>query len=164
MERRDPGFLKLLLPFLGTGSVNERLKRINSCQSMRISSAVVPFPFILRTRSRASAAPTRTFFGSHPRSAHVPAERPRIDHCHLPSSRSAPRCHSRCGFPGSDNNNVKFSRHANHLTVAQCSMSLSRVCACATVSTWRPFPPETDTRRPPWLSPRHPYSSSHRQR
>src|ERR1700691_2778475 len=32
----------------------------------------MPFPFIRRTQSTASAAPTSTFFGSHPRNAQVP--------------------------------------------------------------------------------------------
>src|ERR1700675_2047313 len=32
----------------------------------------MPFPFIRRAQSTASAAPTSTFFGSHPRRAHVP--------------------------------------------------------------------------------------------
>src|SRR5260370_14633392 len=67
-----PAFANSSSRFLGTGSVNERLNRIKSCQSMQISSARIPFPFIRRTQSTASAAPTRTFFGSHPRSAHVP--------------------------------------------------------------------------------------------
>jgi hypothetical protein len=67
-----PAFANSSSRFLATGSVNERLKRINSCQSMQICSALIPFPFIRRTQSTASAAPTRTFFGSHPRSLHVP--------------------------------------------------------------------------------------------
>src|SRR5260370_7572011 len=67
-----PAFANSSSRFLGTGSVNERLKRINSCQSMQISSVLIPLPFIRRPQSTASAAPTRTFFGSHPRSAHVP--------------------------------------------------------------------------------------------
>src|ERR1700723_689545 len=32
----------------------------------------IPFPFIRRVQSTASAAPTSTFFGSHPRRAQVP--------------------------------------------------------------------------------------------
>jgi hypothetical protein len=57
--------------FFGTGSVNVRLKRINSGQSICSCSARIPFPFIRRAQSTASAPPTSTFLGSHPRSAHV---------------------------------------------------------------------------------------------
>src|SRR5713226_6258656 len=56
----------------GTGSVKERLKCINSCQSIWSCSARIPFPFIRRAQSVTSAAPTNTFFGSQPRSAQVP--------------------------------------------------------------------------------------------
>src|SRR5260370_1149012 len=79
-KNREEGFANAAIPafanpssrFLGTGSVNDRLKRIHSCQSVCSSSALIPCPFSRRTQSTASAAPTRTFFGSHPRSAHVP--------------------------------------------------------------------------------------------
>src|SRR5215472_5238537 len=58
--------------FFGTGSVNVRLKRINCDQSICSCSAWIPFPFIRRAQSTTSAAPTSTFLGSQPRSAHVP--------------------------------------------------------------------------------------------
>jgi hypothetical protein len=61
-----------------------------------------------------------------------PAERPRVDNCHLPSTRPAPRCHGRCGFPRSNNGNVKFSGHAKRLSLAQDSKPLPRLCECAT--------------------------------
>lgn len=59
------------IPF-GTGSVNVRLKCIGSDRLIFNCSVRTPFPFIRRVQSTASAAPTSTFFGSNPRSAHVP--------------------------------------------------------------------------------------------
>jgi hypothetical protein len=61
-----------------------------------------------------------------------PAERPRVDNCHLPSTRPAPRCHGRCGFPRSNNDSVKFSGHAKRLSLAQDSKPLPRLCERAT--------------------------------
>src|ERR1700676_4182140 len=48
----------------------------------------MPFPFMRRTQSTASAAPTSTFFGSHPRRAQVPPNglESTIATCH-PASR-----------------------------------------------------------------------------
>src|SRR3984893_7541885 len=48
----------------------------------------MPFPFMRRVQSTASAAPTSTFFGSHPRRAHVPPKglESTIATCH-PASR-----------------------------------------------------------------------------
>jgi hypothetical protein len=63
-ECDDPTSANPSSRLFGTGSVNERLKRINSCQPM--SSPRIPFPFICRTQSRVSAAPTRTFLGRMP--------------------------------------------------------------------------------------------------
>lgn len=67
-----PAFTNAFSLLFGTGSVKDRLKRINSCQSMASCSAQIPLSVIRRTQSTTSAAPTRTFLGSHPRSAHVP--------------------------------------------------------------------------------------------
>jgi hypothetical protein len=70
---------------LGTGWVKVRLKRINSRQSIESWSDRIPFPFIRRAQSITSAAPTSTFFGSHPRRAQVPPNglESTIATCHL---------------------------------------------------------------------------------
>src|SRR5258708_16867865 len=67
-----PALAKRCSRLLGTVSVKVRLKRMSSAHSIRASSAWTPRPFIRLTQSMASAAPTSTFFGSHPRSAQVP--------------------------------------------------------------------------------------------
>ncbi len=67
-----PALWKLFSFACGAGSVKVRLNRINSGQSIRNSCAATPLPFIRRTQSTTSAAPTKTFFGSQPRRAHVP--------------------------------------------------------------------------------------------
>src|SRR5713101_5964073 len=67
-----PALAKLSSRCFGTGWVKVRLKRINSGQSIKICSDRIPLPFIRRAQSITSPAPTSTFFGSHPRSAHVP--------------------------------------------------------------------------------------------
>src|SRR5437588_3983283 len=67
-----PALLKFSSLFLATGSVNERLNRINSFQSIWSCSERIPLPFMRRAQSIASAAPTSTFLGSHPRRAQVP--------------------------------------------------------------------------------------------
>jgi hypothetical protein len=72
VERSDAGFHEGLFPIPGNGPVKVRLKRINSGQSICNCSARIPFLFIRRAQSTISAAPTSTFLGSHPRSAHVP--------------------------------------------------------------------------------------------
>ncbi len=56
----------------GTGSVVARFTRISSGQSIATPPARTPLPASARTPSTASAALTRIFFGTHPRSAHVP--------------------------------------------------------------------------------------------
>src|SRR5581483_5972324 len=56
----------------GTGSVKVRLNCISAGQSILTASEQTPLPFIWRVRSITSVAPTSTFFGSQPRSAHVP--------------------------------------------------------------------------------------------
>src|SRR6266487_2995643 len=56
----------------GTGSVKVRLNRISVGQSIARPSGRTPFPARRRAASTAAAASTRTFFGSQPRSAHVP--------------------------------------------------------------------------------------------
>jgi hypothetical protein len=67
-----PAFANICSRLLGTGSVKDRLKRINSCQSISSLSAWIPLPSIRRAQSKTSEAPTSTFFGSHPRRAQVP--------------------------------------------------------------------------------------------
>ncbi len=67
-----PAWWKLFSRLAGVGSVNVRLKRINSLQSIRIPRPSTPFPSSRRAAFTTSAAPTRTFFGSQPRSAQVP--------------------------------------------------------------------------------------------
>jgi hypothetical protein len=56
----------------GTGSVKVFLKPMSDDQSIFASDDETPLPFIRRSQSNKSAAPTRTFLGSQPRSAHVP--------------------------------------------------------------------------------------------
>jgi hypothetical protein len=56
----------------GTGSVNVRLNRMSAGQSRCMLSPAIPLPRMRRCQSTSSAIPTRTFFGSHPRSAQVP--------------------------------------------------------------------------------------------
>ena len=46
---------------------------IYSLEGTYCRSPMMPSPFILRCQSTISAAPTSTFFGSHPRSTQVPA-------------------------------------------------------------------------------------------
>src|SRR5579864_6350128 len=67
-----PASRKLCSRSAGTGSVKVLLNLISAGQSRRTLSAITPRPCIRRHQSTASAAPTRTFFGSHPRRAHVP--------------------------------------------------------------------------------------------
>src|SRR5258708_13497348 len=67
-----PALAKLSSRCLGTGCVKVRLKRISSRQSIESCSDRIPLPFIRRAQSITSSAPTSTFFGSHPPSAHVP--------------------------------------------------------------------------------------------
>src|SRR5438128_10542053 len=67
-----PCMWKLSSFVCGTESVNVRLNRIKSRQSMRNPGSSTPLPFIRRAQSTTSAAPTRTFLGSQPRKAHVP--------------------------------------------------------------------------------------------
>lgn len=58
--------------FSGYGSVNVRLNAMRSAQSIANPLGRTPFPERARAASTAAAAPTNTFFGSQPRSAHVP--------------------------------------------------------------------------------------------
>src|SRR5437667_4750661 len=67
-----PARARLALSFSGAGSVNVRLNRISSVQSIARLSGRTPFPDRRRAASTAAAALTSTFFGSHPRRAHVP--------------------------------------------------------------------------------------------
>src|SRR6185437_7179205 len=67
-----PACCKLLSLASGKGSVNVRLNRIKSGQSIAVSPSLIPFPRILRCESMISAAPTSTFFGSQPRNPQVP--------------------------------------------------------------------------------------------
>src|SRR6266850_5437011 len=57
--------------FFGIGSVKDRLNAISSRQSMRTSPAT-PFPRMRRACSSAATPPISIFFGSQPRSTHVP--------------------------------------------------------------------------------------------
>src|SRR2546425_397760 len=67
-----PSRAKLASSFAGYGPVNVRLKRSSSGQSIRNVLASTPLPDSNRAASAAAATPTSTFFGSQPRSAHVP--------------------------------------------------------------------------------------------
>src|SRR5436309_3714833 len=67
-----PAFSNDLSFSLGTGSVKDRLKRMSSGQSMVSLPLIVWFSNKRLEKSSSSAVPTRTFFGSQPRSAHVP--------------------------------------------------------------------------------------------
>src|SRR5437667_12414364 len=68
---RDPSFLERLRPIGWHGIRKVRLNCISSGQEI-CASPLTPLPCIRRFQSARSAAPTRTFFGSQPRRAHVP--------------------------------------------------------------------------------------------
>ena len=68
---RIPASSKAISRFGGTGSVNDLLKRISSGQSS-FAAPSRPWPTILLCHESRSAAPTRTFLGSQPRTAQVP--------------------------------------------------------------------------------------------
>lgn len=67
-----PSFGRAALRAEGTGSVKLRLNRINAGQSIAMPSARTPLSASARALPSAAGAPTRTFFGSQPRSAQVP--------------------------------------------------------------------------------------------
>ena len=67
-----PIFAQVCSVSAGVGSTRERLKRISSGQSMVSDPAGTPLPAMSRAPWTASAALTRIFFGTQPRSAHVP--------------------------------------------------------------------------------------------
>src|SRR5260370_1242317 len=112
VECRDPGFRKLLFPVSGN---RLRERALESHQVLPINANLLgPNPFSFH-----SADPVNSFCSTDKNLFRVasperarPAERPGIDNCHLPSSRPALRCDGRCGFACSNDNNVKFSRHA----------------------------------------------------
>src|SRR6267143_2511670 len=124
MECGDPGFRKPLCPAF-RNQLNER--SFEAHQFPPINPKVLgpnPFPFH-------SADPIHSLRSAYKNLLRVasperarPAERPRIDDCHLPSGRPAPRRHRRCSCPGSNNNNIKFSSHAKRLILVQRSKPL----------------------------------------
>src|SRR6266852_3842319 len=124
MERRDPSFREPLFPVFGD-RLSER--PLEAHQFLPINLQLLgpnPFPFH-------SADPIHGLRSAYKNLLRVasperarPAERPRIDDCHLPSGRPAPRCHRRCGGPSSNDNKVKFPRHAERLILVQNSKAL----------------------------------------
>src|SRR6266478_1689357 len=124
MERRDPRFRKPLLPVFGN-RLGERPFEANQLLPINLE-------FLgLNSFALHSAHPVKGFrstdknlFGVASPERARPAERPRIDDCHLPSSRPAPRRHRRCGRPSSNDNKVKFPRHAERLILVQNSKAL----------------------------------------
>src|SRR5712692_5350751 len=124
MERPDPGFRKPLFPVFGD-RLSER--PLEEHQFLPINLQLLgpnPFPFH-------SADPVKGFRSADKNLLRVaspkrarPAERPRIDDCHLPSGRPAPRRNRRCGRPSSNDNKIKFSGHAKRLILAQRSKPL----------------------------------------
>src|SRR5258708_2278431 len=124
MERRDPGFREPLFPVFGD-RLSER--PLEAHQFLPIDLQLLgpnPFPFH-------SADPIQGLRSAYKNLLRVasperarPAERPRIDDCHLPSGRPAPRRHRRCGRPSSNDNKIEFSRHAKRLILAQSSKPL----------------------------------------
>ena len=71
-NRSTPAFAQPCSVSSGTGSVNVRLNRMSSGQSIASSRARTPHPAMFPTASTASAALTRTFLGLQPLSAQVP--------------------------------------------------------------------------------------------
>src|SRR5216683_6793772 len=124
MERRDPGFRKPLFPVFGD-RLSER--PLEAHQFLPINLQLLgPYPFPFHP-----ADPVKGFRSADKNLLRVaspkrarPAERPRIDDCHLPSGRPAPRRNRRCGRPSSNDNKIKFSSHAKRLILAQRSKPL----------------------------------------
>src|SRR5260370_10718824 len=124
MERRDPGFRKPLFPVFGDRLSEQPLE---AHQFLPINLQLLgpnPFPFH-------SADPVKGFRSADKNLLRVaspkrarPAERPRIDDCHLPSGRPAPRRNRTCGTPSSNDNKIKFSSHPKRLILAQRSKPL----------------------------------------
>src|SRR6266436_4988579 len=128
MERRDPGFCE---PFFAVFGNRLSERALETHQFLPIDANLLgpnPFPFHSADPVNSFCSPDKNLFGVASPERARPAERPGIDNCDLPSSRPAPRCHGRCGFPGSNNNNVKFSRHAKVLILAQYSKPLPYAC------------------------------------
>src|SRR5260370_3661700 len=124
MERRDPGFRKPLLAVL-RNRLSERA--LEAHQFLPINANLLgpnPFPFHSADPVKGFRSADKNLFRVASPERARPAERPRIDNCHLPSSRPAPRCHGRCGRPSSNYNNVKFPRHARRLILAAHSKPL----------------------------------------
>src|SRR5229473_475520 len=124
MERRDPGFRKPLFPAFGD-RLSER--PLEAHQLLPINLKFLG----LNSFALHSARPVNGFrsadknlFGVASPERARPSEWPRIDDCHLPSGRPAPRRHRRCSRPSSNDNKVKFSRHAKRPILAQNSKPL----------------------------------------
>src|SRR5215471_12020854 len=125
MERRDAGFRKPFFPVFGN-RLSERA--LETHQFLPINARLLcpnPFPFHSADPVNSFCSTDKNLFGVTSPECTRPAERPGIDDCHLPSSRPATRCHGRCGCPCSNNNKVKFSRHAKVLILAHYSKLLT---------------------------------------
>src|SRR5260370_290045 len=124
MERGDTVFRKPFFPVLGNW-LGER--PLEAHQLLPINLKFLGLNSFALHSSRPvngfRSADKNLFRVASPERA-CPAERPRIDDCHLPSCRPAPRRHRRCGRSGSNNNKVKFCRHAKRLILAQNSKPL----------------------------------------
>src|SRR5260370_1481253 len=128
MERCDPGFRKLFFQVFGD-RLSERA--LETHQLLPINANLLgpnPFPFHSPDPVNSFCSTDKNLFRVATPERACPAERPGIDNCHLPSSRPAPRCRLRCGFACSDDNNVKFSRHAKALILSQYSKLLPYAC------------------------------------
>src|SRR5439155_12599456 len=128
MERRDPGFRKSLFLLFGN---RLRERALETHQFLPINANLLgpnPFPFHSADPVKGFCSADKNLFRVASPERARPPERPRIDNCHLPSSRPAPRCHGRSGFACSNNNNVKFSRHAKAFILAQYSKPPPYAC------------------------------------
>jgi len=72
----DASLRKPASRLLGTSAISERLNSTSRDRSICVFADSTPLPLNRRTHSTASAAPTRIFLGSQPRSEHVPPNGP----------------------------------------------------------------------------------------
>src|SRR6266852_5812511 len=124
MERRDPGFRKSLFLLFGN---RLRERALETHQFLPINANLLgpnPFPFHSADSVKGFCSADKNLFRVASSEGARPPERPRIDDCHLPSGRPAPRRNRRCGGPSSNDNKIKFSSHAKRLILAQRSKPL----------------------------------------
>src|ERR1700730_6746490 len=124
MERRDPGFRKPLFPAFGNRLSERALETHQFGPIYANLLSPNPFPFHSADPVNSFCSTDKNLFRVASPERARPAERPGINDCHLPSNGPAPRRHGRCGFTCSNNDKVKFSRHARVLILAQYSKLL----------------------------------------